>query len=161
VDSENPPTATQLAEMGKKKRQRPLRDLGDRSPKEFAATTALNALAKLPAEKQPSLAAKRGEQVTSDPEASNTGDGTSKVAEPGPKLDPRAWSISSAQQREVFVKAVGRSEIEEAFHAIESGCSLTQGLNTLTQAWIAATESDRRTFYRQLFPANVRNRLQT
>ena len=41
VESENPPTATQLAEIGKKNRQRPLRDLGDRSPEEFAAATAL------------------------------------------------------------------------------------------------------------------------
>jgi hypothetical protein len=41
VESEKPPTTTQLAEMGKKKRQRPLRDLGNRSPEHFAAATAL------------------------------------------------------------------------------------------------------------------------
>jgi hypothetical protein len=69
--------------------------------------------------------------------------------------------MSTAQQREVFVKAVGRSEIEDAFHAIESGYALTRGLNTLNHAWGAATESDRRTFYRKLFPANIRNRFQT
>jgi hypothetical protein len=40
VESEHPPTATQLAEIGKKKRQRPLRDLGDPSPEELAAATA-------------------------------------------------------------------------------------------------------------------------
>ena len=69
--------------------------------------------------------------------------------------------MSTARQREVFVKAVGRSEIEDAFHAIESGYALTRGLNKLDQAWNAATESDRRTFFRQHFPANVRNRIQT
>ena len=36
VESEKPPTATQLAEMGKKKRQRPLRNLGDGSSEESA-----------------------------------------------------------------------------------------------------------------------------
>jgi hypothetical protein len=77
-----------------------------------------------------------------------------------PTLDPRAWSMSTAQQREVFVKAVGRSAIEDAFNSIESGYTLTRGLNTLNQAWCAATESDRRTFYRQLFPANIFNRFQ-
>jgi hypothetical protein len=35
--------------------------------------------------------------------------------------------MSTAQQREVFVKAVGRSEIEDAFYAIESGYALTRG----------------------------------
>jgi ParB-like chromosome segregation protein Spo0J len=130
----------------------------------------IDALSKLPVEKQRSLAevAKRGEQVSAvtefsacDPEASKTSDGTGKEAEPAPTLDPRAWSISTAQQRQEFVKAVGRSEIEDAFHPIESGYALTRGLNTLNQAWIAATESDQRTFYRELFPANVRNRFQT
>jgi hypothetical protein len=69
--------------------------------------------------------------------------------------------MSTAQQREVFVKAVGRNEIEDAFHAIESGYALARGLNQLNQAWNAATESDQRTFFRQHFPANVRNRFQT
>jgi hypothetical protein len=108
--------------------------------------------------------AKRGKQVAaisarsaSDPKAA---DGTEEI-EPAPTLDPRAWSMSMAQQREVFVKAVGRSEIEDAFHAIESGYASTRGLNQLNQAWNAATESDQRTFFRQHFPANVRNRFQT
>jgi hypothetical protein len=78
-----------------------------------------------------------------------------------PTLDARAWSVMTPQERESFVKTVGRSEIEDAFHAIESGYALTRGLNTLDQAWKAATESDKRTFFRQLFPANVRNRFQT
>ena len=69
--------------------------------------------------------------------------------------------VSTAQQREVFVTAVGRSEIEDAFDAIELGCALTRGLDKLNQAWNAATESDRRTFFRQHFPANVRNKFQT
>jgi hypothetical protein len=91
VESANPPTATQLAEIGKKKRL-----------------------------------AKKGEQVsaatafpTCGPEASKTGDRTGKEAEPAPRLDPRVWSMSTAQQRQVFVKAVGRGEIEDAFYAIE------------------------------------------
>jgi hypothetical protein len=106
---------------------------------------------------------KRGKQVAaisargaSDPKVA---DGTEET-EPAPTLDPRAWSMSTAQQREVFVKAVGRSEIEDAFHAIESGYALTPGLDKLNQAWNAATESDQQTFFRQHFPANVRNRFQ-
>jgi hypothetical protein len=105
--------------------------------------------------------AKRGKQVAaisarraSDPKAA---DGTEEI-EPAPPLDLQAWSRSTAQQRQDFVKAVGRSEIEDAFHAIESGYASTRGLNTLNQAWCAATESDKRTFFRQHFPANVRNR---
>jgi hypothetical protein len=130
----------------------------------------VDALAKLPAEKQRSVAetAKRGEQVsavtafsTCDPEASKTSDGTGGEAEPAPTLDPRAWSMSTAQQRQVFVKAIGRSEIEDAFHAIESGYALTRGLNRLNQAWSAATDSDQRTFYRQQFPANAWHRFRT
>jgi Protein of unknown function (DUF3102) len=108
--------------------------------------------------------ARRGKQVAaisarsaSDPRAA---DGAEEI-EPAPTLDPRAWSMSTALQREAFVKAVGRSEIEDAFHAIESGYALTRGLNTLNQAWCAATESDKRTFYRELFPANVWNRFRT
>jgi len=246
VESEKPPTATQLAEMGKKKRQ--LRDLGDRSPEQFAAATALTeliqdfvresasvdiplalhgcekaqlerrcgddasdlvgraerisggevagqrdiqvfvepegavtatgperlafveALAKLPVEKQGSVAgaAKTGGQVNAatefsacDPEASKTSDGTGKESDPAPALDPQAWSRSTATERQAFVKAVGRSEIEDAFHAIETGCGSTRGLNALNQSWKEATESDRREFYRRLFPANVWNRFQT
>jgi hypothetical protein len=108
--------------------------------------------------------AKRGKQVAaisarraSDPKAA---DGTEEI-EPAPTLDARAWPTSTAQQRQDFVRAVGRNEIEDAFHAIESGYALTRGLNQLNQAWNAATESDKRTFYRELFPANVRNRFQT
>jgi DUF3102 family protein len=78
-----------------------------------------------------------------------------------PALDPQAWSMSTSQEREAFVTAVGRSEIEDVFNAIESGCTLTRGLNTLNQAWNAATESDRRAFFKQHFPANVMNRYQT
>jgi Protein of unknown function (DUF3102) len=84
-----------------------------------------------------------------------------KKADLAPTLDPRAWSISTPQERAAFVTAVGRSEIEDAFNAIESRRTLTRGLNTLNQAWNAATESDRRAFYRTHFPANVMNRYQT
>jgi hypothetical protein len=68
-----------------------------------------------------------------------------------PTLDPRAWSMSTFQEREAFVKTVGRSEIEDALNAIESGCKLTRGLNSLNQAWKAATESELRTFCRPYF----------
>jgi hypothetical protein len=68
-----------------------------------------------------------------------------------PTLDPRAWSMSTPQEREAFVKTVGRSEIEDALNAIESDCKLTRGLNSLNQAWKAATEPERRTFCRQYF----------
>jgi hypothetical protein len=115
--------------------------------------------------------AKTGKQVSAcDPENPKVSDGTGKArskpcrrkrADQAPALDPQAWSMSSSQEREAFVTAVGRSEIEDAFNAIESGCTLTRGLNTLNQAWNAATESDRRAFFRKHFPANVMNRYQT
>ena len=56
-----------------------------------------------------------------------------KKAGPSPMLDPRAWSMSTPQEREAFVNTVGRSEIEDALNAIESGCKLTRGLNSLTK----------------------------
>jgi hypothetical protein len=108
--------------------------------------------------------AKRSKQVAavsarraSDPKAA---DGTEEI-EPAPPLDPRAWLISTAQQREVFVKAVGRNEIEDAFDAMESGHASTRRLDDLNRTWNAATESDKRTFFREHFPANVRNRFQS
>jgi hypothetical protein len=75
-----------------------------------------------------------------------------------PALDRQAWSTSTSQKREAFLTAVGRTEIEDVFDAIESGCTLTRGLNTLNQAWNAATESDRRAFFKHHFPANIMNR---
>ena len=74
-----------------------------------------------------------------------------KKANLAPTLDPRAWSMPTPQEREAFVKTVGRSEIEDALNAIESGCKLTRGLNSLNQAWKAATEPELRTFCRQYF----------
>jgi Protein of unknown function (DUF3102) len=112
-----------------------------------------------------------GKQVTAisalsacDPENPKVIDVTGKVrSEPcrAPALDPRAWSMASSQERGAFVTAVGREEIEDAFNATESGCTLTRGLNTLNQAWNAATESDRRSFFRSRFPSNVMNKYQT
>ncbi len=102
----------------------------------------IDALAKLPVEKQRSLAeaAKRGEQVSAisalsacDPEAPKTSDGAGKEPARAPTLDPRAWSMATVQERQAFVKAVGRSEIEDAFNAIESVNTLTRGLNALKQ----------------------------
>ncbi len=50
-------------------------------------------------------------------------------------LDPRAWSMSTPQEREAFVKAVGWRDIDDIISAIEP----LRGLNTLKQAWNAAT----------------------
>jgi hypothetical protein len=44
-----------------------------------------------------------------------------------PTLDPRAWVMSTPQEREAFVKAVGRRDLEDAFNAIEPGYALTRG----------------------------------
>jgi hypothetical protein len=94
--------------------------------------TELDALAKLPAAEQRSLAeaARRGEKVSAittlsacDFEARKTSHGTGKApykpnrrnkANRPPTLDPQAWSMSTAQERQAFVAAVGRSEIEDA-----------------------------------------------
>jgi hypothetical protein len=157
VESEKPPTTTQLAEVRKTNRQRPLRDLGDRSPEEFAAATALAkiiedfvyesasvdiALALRGCEKaqlELLLAPTRewlkyllggGDApdglVGCVAEVSKSSDGTGKEAEPAPTLDPRAWSISTAEQRQAFVKAVGRSAIEIALHAIDPSYASTR-----------------------------------
>jgi hypothetical protein len=45
VESDNPPTVTALADQGKKPTLRPLVDLGDRTPEEFKAATALLGMA--------------------------------------------------------------------------------------------------------------------
>jgi ParB-like chromosome segregation protein Spo0J len=91
-------------------------------------------LQKLPVEKQRSVAevARTGEQVSPvtafsacGPGASKTSDGTGKEVEPAPTLDPRAWSISTAQERAAFVKAIGRSEIENVLNAIEPSYATT------------------------------------
>jgi Protein of unknown function (DUF3102) len=107
--------------------------------------------------------AKTGKQISAISACSACGPEAPKTSDSdlAPTLDPRAWSMSTPQEREAFVTAVGRSEIEDAFNAIESRRTLTRGLNTLNQAWNAATESDRRAFYRTHFPANVMNRYQT
>jgi Protein of unknown function (DUF3102) len=108
--------------------------------------------------------AKRGKQVAaiSSRSASNPNAAVGiEEIEPAPTLDPRAWSMSTAQQRQDFVKAVGRREIEDAFNAFESAYALTPGLYTLARAWNAATKCDRQTFCRELSTPNVRNRSQT
>jgi ParB-like nuclease domain len=127
----------------------------------------IDALAMLPEEQQRRLAeaAKRGEKISAirarkacGPEPPERSDGTGeprstpsrrKKADRPPTLDSRAWSTSTASEREAFVKNVGRSELEDALNAIESGCQLTRGLNSLNQAWQAATEAELKTFCRQ------------
>jgi hypothetical protein len=59
-----------------------------------------------------------------------------------PTLDPRAWSMSTPQQREAFVKAVGRRDLEAAFNAIEPG----HEFGSLQEAWNAATPPERVAF---------------
>ena len=64
-----------------------------------------------------------------------------------PTLDPRAWSMSTPQEREAFVKAVGRRDLEDAFNAIEPGYAFTRG--SLQQTWNAATPPERLAFARK------------
>ena len=117
----------------------------------------IDALAKLPVEKQRSLAeaAKRGEQVSAisalsacDPEAAKASDGNRNEADRAPTLDPRAWSMATQQEREAFVKEVGLRDIENVINAIDPIIALTRGY-TLTQAWDAATPPERLAFARQ------------
>jgi hypothetical protein len=117
----------------------------------------IDALAKLPVEKQRSLAeaAKRGEQVSAisalsacDPEAAKTSDGAGKEAARAPTLDPRAWSMANQQEREAFVKEVGLRDIENVINAIDPIFALTRGY-TLTQAWNAATPPERLAFAKE------------
>jgi hypothetical protein len=125
----------------------------------------IDALAKLPEEKQRSLAeaARRGEKVSAisarsacGTEAPTTSNGTGKArskpsrrkkADLAPTLDPRAWSMSTPQEREAFVKAVGGRDLEDAFNAIEPGYALTRC--SLEEAWKAATPPERLAFARE------------
>ena len=125
----------------------------------------IDALAKLPELEQRKLAeaARTGDKISAiaarsaldlDDQIDGTGKARSgarqhKKADRAPTLDPRAWSMSTPQEREAFVKAVGRRDIDDALNAFESGCKLTRGLNALNQAWKAATEPELRTFCRQ------------
>jgi hypothetical protein len=59
-----------------------------------------------------------------------------------PTLDPRAWSMSTPQEREAFVKAVGRRDIDDIINAIEP----RRSFNTLKQAWSAATPYEKHMF---------------
>jgi Homeodomain-like domain/ParB-like nuclease domain len=74
-----------------------------------------------------------------------------KKADLAPTLDPRSWARSTPSEREAFVKAVGRIGIEDALNAIESGRKWTRGLNSLIQAWAAATEPELKTFCRHYY----------
>jgi hypothetical protein len=59
-----------------------------------------------------------------------------------PTLDPEAWSMSTPQEREAFVKAVGRGDIDDIINAIEP----RRSFDTLKQAWNAATPYERHMF---------------
>jgi hypothetical protein len=59
-----------------------------------------------------------------------------------PTLDPRAWSKSTPQEREAFVKAVGRRDIDDIINALEP----SRGFDTLKQAWNAVTPAERKAF---------------
>jgi hypothetical protein len=64
-----------------------------------------------------------------------------------PTLDPRAWSKSTPQEREAFVKAVGRRDLEDAFNANEPGYALTRC--SLKETWNAATPPEQLAFARE------------
>jgi hypothetical protein len=64
-----------------------------------------------------------------------------------PTLDPQAWSMSTPQEREAFVKAVGWRDIDDIINAIEP----LRGLNTLKQAWNAATPYEQLMFAREYY----------
>jgi hypothetical protein len=59
-----------------------------------------------------------------------------------PTLDPLAWSRSSPQEREAFIKAVGWSDIDDIINALEP----RRRFDTLKQAWNAATPAERKAF---------------
>ena len=115
----------------------------------------IDALAKLPVEKQRSLAeaAKRGEQVSAVTalsalsEAAKTSDGTGKEADRAPTLDPRAWSLSTPQAREGFVREVGAREIEAVISAVEPNA--LRRFESIEQAWNGATAPERLAFARE------------
>jgi hypothetical protein len=65
-----------------------------------------------------------------------------KKADRAPTLDPRAWSMSTPQEREAFVKAVGWRDIDNIINAIEP----RRGFDTLKQAWNAATPYEQHMF---------------
>lgn len=64
-----------------------------------------------------------------------------------PTLDPRAWSMSTPQEREAFVKAVGRRDIDDIINAIEP----RRGFDTLKQAWKAATPYEQLMFAKEYY----------
>jgi ParB-like chromosome segregation protein Spo0J len=120
----------------------------------------IDALAKLPESEQRKLAeaARRGDKISAiaarsafDVHDQKISDGTGKVpsrarqhkkADRAPRLDSRAWSISTPQEREAFVKAVGRRDIDDIIKAIEP----RGGFDTLKQAWNAATPYEQHMF---------------
>jgi len=111
----------------------------------------IDALAELPESEQRRLAevAKRGENVSaitarSDPDNPSQ----RKSSDRAPTLDPRAWSISTPQEREAFVKEVGLREIENVINAIDPFYALTRGYR-IEQAWNAATAPERLAFARE------------
>jgi hypothetical protein len=67
-------------------------------------------------------------------------------------LDPRAWSTSTPQEREAFVKEVGLRDIENVINAMDPIFALTRGC-TLMQAWNAAAPPERLAFAREYHDA--------
>jgi ParB-like nuclease domain len=125
----------------------------------------IDALAKLPEEKQRSLAeaARRGEKVSAidtrsacDPENPKMSDGSGKArskprrlknADRAPRLDPLGWSMSTPEERKTFVKAVGWRDIDDIINAIEP----RRGIDTLKQAWKAATPYEQLIFAKEYY----------
>jgi hypothetical protein len=73
-----------------------------------------------------------------------------KKAGPSPMLDPRAWSLSTPQEREAFVTIVGPREIECVINAVEPSHALRR-FESIKQAWNAATAPERLAFAREYY----------
>ena len=63
-----------------------------------------------------------------------------------PTLDPRAWSMSTPQEREAFVKTVGRARPRRCVQCNRVGLQIDAGFESLHQAWNAATPPERLAF---------------
>jgi hypothetical protein len=71
-----------------------------------------------------------------------------KKAGPAATLNPRAWSLSTPQDREAFVLEVGPRDIEAVINAVQPGYALMRG-SRIKQAWDAATHPERVAFARE------------
>jgi hypothetical protein len=73
--------------------------------------------------------------------------GAGKKAPPAPMLDSRAWSISTPQAREAFVREIGAREIQATINDVEPDA--LRRFESIKQAWDAATFPERLAFARE------------